>query len=122
MRYNSLAARRWILAGGFAIAAVTPTLGVIAAGPSTSPAQLADCPTGEEPDLYAGQCVPYLVPNSHNAAATAVTSAGCPPGVSGAECGGTTGNESGSPQPRMPAVVPPQQPEEELAQVVTPGY
>lgn len=121
MRYDSLAARRLMIAAGFAVAAVAPALGMVAAAPSMPPAQLANCPTGEEQDLYAGQCVPYLVPNSP-AAAAAPANSGCPPGVSGAECGGSTGNDFGSARPRMPAPVPPQQPEQELAEIATPGY
>ncbi|OBG17014.1 hypothetical protein A5765_06745 [Mycolicibacterium celeriflavum] len=121
MRSISLSARRLILAGGFAVAAVAPALGVVASMPAVAPVHLANCPAGEDEDLYAGQCVPYLVPNSPASAATPANS-GCPPGVSGAECGGSTGNEVGSPRPRMPAPVPPQEPEQELAEVVTPGY
>lgn len=122
MESISLCARRMIIAGGFAVLAAAPTLGAIISAPATPPAQLANCPPGEEEDLYAGQCVPYLVPNSPASAAVPGGSS-CPPGVSGAECtGSSTGNELGSPEPRMPAPVPPQEPEQELAEVVTPGY
>ena len=120
MRSISLSARRSIIAGGFVIAAMAPVVGVVVSVPSIPASQLANCPAGEEEDLYAGQCVPYLVPNSP-AGADAANSA-CPPGVSGAECGGSTGDQVGSPKPRMPAPVPPQEPEQELAEVVTPGY
>lgn len=121
MRPISLSARRLILSGGFVLAAMAPVVGVVISVPSIPPSQLANCPTGEEEDLYAGQCVPYLVPNSPAAAAVPANST-CPPGVSGTECTGSTGNEVGSPVPRMPAPVPPQEPEQELADVVTPGY
>ncbi|ODQ91757.1 hypothetical protein BHQ17_16655 [Mycolicibacterium holsaticum] len=127
--------RRVIIAGGFAIAAAAPVVGVTLASPVISPSHLADCPTGEEQDLYSGQCTPYLVPNSPDAAPAAPAAAPapaadttgaspslCPPGVSGSECGGSTGGEASAPQPRMPAAVPPQEPEQELAEVVTPDY
>nr|CRL67381.1 hypothetical protein CPGR_00407 [Mycolicibacterium malmesburyense] len=56
--------------------------------------------------------MPYLVPNT----ASPVNNA-CPPGVSGAECTGSTGNLV----PPHPA--PPKSPElQELENVVTPGY
>ncbi|RAV13941.1 hypothetical protein DQP55_09400 [Mycolicibacterium sp. GF69] len=122
MRSISKFSRRLIAAGGFALVVVAPALGVITSAPAVPPAQLASCPGGEERDVYAGQCVPYLVPNSPTGA-TAAGSSSCPPGVSGTECGGgSIGNESGSPRPRMPAPVPPQEPEQELAEVVTPDY
>lgn len=122
MRSISLSSRRLIAAGGFALAAVSPALAVIVSPPAVAPSQVASCPGGEERDVYAGQCVPYLVPNS-SAGATAAGNSSCPPGVSGAECGGgSIGNETGSPRPRMPAPFPPQEPEQELAEVVTPDY
>jgi hypothetical protein len=121
MRSISLSVRRLIIACGFVLAAVAPVVGVVLSLPSIPPSQLANCPIGEEEDVYVGHCVPYLVPNSPAGAAVPANSA-CPPGVSGAECGGSTGNQVGSPVPRMPAPVPPQEPEQELAEVVTPGY
>ncbi|MGE2689638.1 hypothetical protein [Mycolicibacterium pulveris] len=127
----SLFAQRVIIVGGFAITAAAPVVGVTLAAPASPPSHLADCPAGEEQDLYSGQCTPYLVPNSPGPApasapadadTTGASPSMCPPGVSGAECGGETGGQASSPQPQMPAPVPPQEPEQELAEVVTPGY
>jgi hypothetical protein len=65
MAIFEISARRLILAGGFAltvaaapaVAAVTvPTLGLTT--------NVADCVSGEEEDLYTGECVPHTVPNS----------------------------------------------------------
>ena len=58
-------ARRLILAGGFAVAvAAAPAITVMAV-PASSPAvPMAQCPGGEEEDLYTGICVPHTVPNS----------------------------------------------------------
>ncbi|KUI40773.1 hypothetical protein AU198_15555 [Mycobacterium sp. GA-1199] len=104
---------RLTIAGAFAVAvAAAPlTAAVVATSPSP-PGQLAACPPGEDSDLYSGHCVPYLVPNT----ASAVNNA-CPPGVSGAECTGSTGNQ-------VPPHAPPgPSPElQELEDVVTPGY
>ena len=59
-----LPARRMIIAGGFAVAvAVTPAIAVLTV-PSAVP--LAQCPSGEEHDLYTSICIPHLVPNSGN--------------------------------------------------------
>jgi hypothetical protein len=58
-----LSVRRLILAGGFAVAvAAAPAIAVVSL-PSTS-APLAQCPAGEEEDVYTADCVPHTVPNS----------------------------------------------------------
>lgn len=104
--------RRLTIAGGFALAAVAPIFAAVVATSPSVPSQLAACPAGEDSDLYSGTCVPYLVPNT----ASPVNNA-CPPGVSGAECTGSTGNLV----PPHPAPGP--SPElQELEDVVTPGY
>jgi hypothetical protein len=60
-----MTARRLVLAGGFALAiAAAPAVAaftVPSAGPTT---HVAACATGEEEDLYTGNCVPHTVPNS----------------------------------------------------------
>ncbi|BBX29204.1 intersectin-EH binding protein Ibp1 [Mycolicibacterium alvei] len=57
--------RRLILAGGFVIAAAAaPAIAAVSA-PAAGPAFA--CPSGEEEDLYSGQCVPHTVPNSPGA-------------------------------------------------------
>ena len=58
-----LSARRLILAGGFAVAvAAAPAVAVFTVPSVTVP--LAQCPAGEEEDLYTGVCLPHTVPNS----------------------------------------------------------
>ena len=55
--------RRLILAGGFAVAvAAAPAIAVFAVPSASVP--LAQCPGGEEEDLYTGVCVPHTVPNA----------------------------------------------------------
>ena len=55
--------RRLILAGGFAVAvAAAPAIAVFTVPSASVP--LAQCPGGEEEDLYTGVCVPHTVPNS----------------------------------------------------------
>lgn len=58
-------ARRLVTAGGLALAvAAAPMLGaLVVAAPPTAVAT-AECPTGEEPDAFTGECVPFAVPNS----------------------------------------------------------
>ena len=102
--------RRLTIAGGLAVAAAAPLISVVVAA---SPTPLAACPVGEDSDLYTGTCVPFLTPNTPG---TALNNT-CPPGVTGAECGGSTGNEASPPPP------PPPSPElQELEDVATPGY
>ncbi|TMS53814.1 intersectin-EH binding protein Ibp1 [Mycobacterium sp. DBP42] len=55
--------RRLIFAGGFALAAAAAPAIVAFSAPVSSGPVLA-CPTGEEEDLYTGNCVPHTVPNS----------------------------------------------------------
>ena len=105
--------RRLMIAGGFAVATATPVIAAFIAVSPGQPAQLAACPVGEDSDLYTGSCVPYLVPNTPAAAGNNA----CPPGVTGAECTGTSGNAA------TPPGKPSQSPElQELENVATPGY
>jgi hypothetical protein len=108
-----LSARKVIIMGAFTVAAAVPAIAPVVFAPADLSAQ-SGCANGEDGDLYTGACVPYLVPNTHGASNSA-----CPPGVSGAECGGPTGLQTG---PHMPAPVPPSPEEQELADIVTPGY
>lgn len=55
--------RRLIFACGFAVAAAAAPAIAVFAVPATSGPAVA-CPSGEEEDLYSGQCVPHTVPNS----------------------------------------------------------
>jgi hypothetical protein len=57
-------ARRLIIAGGFAVTvAAAPAIAFVAA-PTPAATPLAQCPGGEEHDLYTSLCVPHLVPNA----------------------------------------------------------
>lgn len=119
--------RRLIIAGGFAVAAMAPTAVTIASAPSGPPAHLADCPRGEDADIYNGTCTPYLVPNSPvtrpaGAHAGTPNASLCPPGVSGTECGSPATGRSEPVGPPGPGLVVPQQPAQELQDVSTPGY
>jgi hypothetical protein len=57
-------ARRLIIAGGFAVAVAAAPAIAFVAGPTPAATPLAQCPGGEEPDLYTTLCVPHLVPNA----------------------------------------------------------
>ncbi|ORB64281.1 hypothetical protein [Mycolicibacterium tusciae] len=116
--------RRLTISGGLAAVAAAPLVAAVLVAPASQSTYLGQCSSGEEGDAYTGQCVPYLVPNSpggNPAAAPAgnAASSACPAGVSGSECAIQPPANSG---PNMPANPPPQQPEQELADVVTPGY
>jgi hypothetical protein len=57
-----LSLRRLVIAGGFAVAlAAAPAIAVVAV-PDGAP--LAQCPGGEEQDMFVGTCVPHTVPNT----------------------------------------------------------
>ena len=90
--------RRLIIAGGFAVAVAAapavaaPAVAVLAV---PAPVPLAQCPSGEEEDLYTGNCVPHTVPNS---GAPFSTSPGSLPSVNLPGGGGSipcTGHNSG---------------------------
>lgn len=120
--------RRLFLAGAFAVAAAAPVITAVATAPAEPPARLADCPAGEEGDIYTLSCVPMLVPNSPAitpAAPVDVTvpsTMPCPSGVSGAECAGAGQGQVLAPQVPAPGQIQPGQPEEQLQDVSTPGY
>ena len=64
MATMKIPARRLIIAGGFAVAvAAAPAIAFVAT-PSPAGTSLAQCPGGEEHDLYTSLCVPHLVPNA----------------------------------------------------------
>lgn len=109
-----LPARRALIAAVFAAAAISPV-----AAPFHAAA--AECPSGEEGDLYTGTCTPVLVPNSPAPAAVPAANL-CPPGVTGAECQLATGDEAGPVMPQTPGQVEQTGPEEELQDVDTPDY
>jgi hypothetical protein len=57
-------ARRLIIAGGFAMAVAAAPAVAFVAMPTPAATPLAQCPGGEEHDLYTSLCVPHLVPNA----------------------------------------------------------
>jgi len=85
-----LSVRRLILAGGFAIAvAAAPAIAFVTVPSASVP--LAQCPSGEEEDLYTGTCVPHTVPNS-GAVFSSIPGNPDLPSVDGVPC---TGHNSG---------------------------
>jgi hypothetical protein len=77
-------ARRLILAGGFAAAiAAAPAVAAFAVPISTAPSATA-CPNGESEDIYSGECLPEMVPNSPEVHA----SPGGLPEINGIPCTG----------------------------------
>jgi hypothetical protein len=118
MRATDRFTRRLTFASGLAAAAAAPLVAAVLSAPAGQPTYLGQCSSGEEGDAFTGQCVPYLVPNSPGGDPAASATA-CPAGVSGSECSIQPPANSG---PNIPANPPPQQPEQELADVNTPGY
>jgi len=58
-------AHRLLVSCGFAVAALAlPVTAAIATAPSSATPQAA-CPTGEESDVFSGDCQPFLSPNTH---------------------------------------------------------
>lgn len=93
----SLSARKLAIVGAFVVAAAVPSIAPVLFSPTDLSAQ--GCTSGEEGDAYTGACVPYLVPNSPNANPLLPV-----------------------PQPGQPGPLPPSLEEQDLAEVVTPGY
>jgi hypothetical protein len=86
-----LSVRRLILAGGFAVAvAAAPAIAVFTVPDASAP--LAQCPSGEEEDIYTGTCVPHTVPNSGASPFSSIPGNPDLPSVDGIPC---TGGNSG---------------------------
>jgi hypothetical protein len=86
-----LSVRRLILASGFAVAvAAAPAIAVFTLPTPSAP--LAQCPGGEEEDLYTGICVPHTVPNSGTSPFSSIAGNPDLPSVDGIPC---TGHNSG---------------------------
>jgi hypothetical protein len=67
-----LPTRRWILAGGFAVAvAAVPAITAISVPTGIPSAPLAACVGGETEDSFTNVCVPDIVPNSPEFTTTA---------------------------------------------------
>ncbi len=64
MATTKFSARRLMIAGAFAAAAAAAPAIAVVAMPTPAATPLAQCPGGEEPDLYTSICVPHLVPNA----------------------------------------------------------
>jgi len=86
-------ARRLLFAGGFVLAvAAAPAVSAFAP-PSTGPGSpMADCVSGEEPDTFTGECVPFAVPNSPSPFTTNAANPDVPE-IDGVPC---TGHDSGA--------------------------
>ena len=109
--------RRILLAGGFsiAIAAAPAAAFVMSSAPQT--ASTVACPAGEVEDIYIGECVPEMAPNTPGgnyptASGEGITSstpgdAGSVPEVQGIPCtGANTGQCIGLQEEQVPAVEP----------------
>ena len=57
-------ARRLFIAGAFAVAAAAAPAIAVVATPTPAATPLAQCPGGEEHDLYTSVCIPHMVPNA----------------------------------------------------------
>lgn len=90
MATQRITASRLILAGGFAVAALTAP--AIAASATHDAPRIAACPSGESEDLFTTTCTPELVPNQGGSNATSpyTTIPGNPdlPAIDGIPCGG----------------------------------
>jgi hypothetical protein len=86
-----LSARRLILAGGFAVAVAAAPLVAVLNVPSAA-VPLAQCPAGEEEDLFTGICLPHTVPNSGTSPFSSIAGNPDLPAVDGIPC---TGHNSG---------------------------
>lgn len=93
MLINDFAARRILLAGGFALAiAAAPAVGMFAVGSAGPGSAIAACGSGEDADPFTGECVPLLVPNSPSPLATSAANPDIPE-IDGVPC---TGRDSGA--------------------------
>lgn len=95
MATQRITTSRLILAGGFALAALTaPAMAALTTPPDAK--GLAACPSGESEDLFTTTCTPELVPNQGgpNSASPYSTIPGNPdlPAIDGIPC---SGNNSG---------------------------
>jgi hypothetical protein len=93
MPHFEFSVRRFLLAGGFAVAVAAAPAVVALATPSTAPSShLADCASGEDADQFTGECVPSLVPNSPSPFTTTAANPDIPE-IDGIPC---TGRDSGA--------------------------
>jgi hypothetical protein len=89
---TSISARRLLVAGCFAAAvAAAPAVATLTFAPAAGPSVLA-CPNGESTDIYTGECIPDLVPNSPTVPQGVGVDSNGFPTVDGVPC---TGHDSG---------------------------
>lgn len=83
-----ISARRLLLAGAFAVAvAAAPAVAAFTQAPAAGPSVVA-CANGESTDIYNGECIPDLVPNSPAIPVNAAPGTNGIPSVDGVPCEG----------------------------------
>lgn len=94
MATHRITASRLVLAGGFALAALTAPAVAVLALPENPALTVSACPSGESEDMFTSTCTPDLVPNSPNSSSPLSSIPGNPdlPAVNGIPC---TGGNSG---------------------------
>ena len=95
MTTHSIAPRRLILAGGFAIAiAIAPAAAFVAYPTHAMDSKpLAACDAGEEEDVFTTTCTPFMVPNSPEGFSSTAANPDIPE-IDGVPC--TGGRSSGA--------------------------
>lgn len=112
MPHLEFSARRFVLAGGFALAfAAAPAVATFTVPVVANAAPVASCPTGEEEDMYTGSCLPHTVPNSPTnngyPPSPVTNSPGGLPSVNGVPCTGRNTGECIGLQENAPNFVQP---------------
>jgi hypothetical protein len=92
MPRTELSARRFIVAGAFALAAIAaPAVSAFGLAPAVPGSAVAACASGEDEDQFTGECSPFLVPNSPSPFTTTAANPDIPE-IDGIPC---TGRNSG---------------------------
>jgi len=109
--------RRILLAGGLSIAIAAAPAAAFVMSPAVPAGSAVACPAGEVEDIYIGECVPEMAPNTPGGnyptpAGTGITystpgDSGSLPEVQGVPCtGANTGQCIGLQEDQVPAVEP----------------
>ena len=109
--------RRILLAGGFSIAIAAAPAAVLVMSSAAPAGSTVACPAGEVEDIYIGECVPEMAPNTPGGNYPTPTDAGITsstpgdsgsvPEVQGIPCtGANTGQCIGLQEDQTPAVEP----------------
>ena len=109
--------QRLLLAGGLSIAIAAAPAAAFVISPAAPAGSAVACPAGEVEDIYIGECVPEMAPNTPGGnyptpAGTGITystpgDSGSLPEVQGVPCtGANTGQCIGLQENQVPAVVP----------------